>query len=271
MSYISDFKSSTIALFGQGTSTSSGTGSVVPEMASMTGARFDLEDGREVRLISNAATALTSGVLVQGASITLLHQNLTVAVPAATPATAGLFQISCTIGATKINVNEYAGGFLVVNAGTGIGQTLKIASNVGASASGVGVIITTEDPIQVTLDATSKISLFRNPYDNCVINTVAASAVPVGVTLYPVSASTATTYTSAGALTTTGVFQYAFVVSKGVTSLLADATLIGIGGGVSPSTTTAGAVTLSAAWMTNIGRAMQTTVSAESRAVFVDL
>lgn len=272
MSYISDFKSSTIPLFGQGTSTSAGTGVVVPEMITMTGQKFDLEDGREVRLISNGAVALTSGVLVQGQAINTLHQNMAVAVPAATPATAGTFTISVTLGASKINVNEYAGGFAVINAGTGIGQTLKVQSNQKGASAAAGVIITLEDPIQVTLDATSKLSLYHNPYDNCVINTIAASSVPVGVTLYPVAASTANTYDgTTGALTTVGVFQYAFVVSKGITSALADATVIGIGGGVSPSTTTAGAVTLSAGWMTNIGRAFQTTVSAESRAVFVDL
>lgn len=272
MSQISDFKSSAFALFTQATSTSAGSGVVDPSPSTAIGQTFALNDGREVRLISNAATALASGVLVQGQALVTNHTNMTVAVPAATPATAGTFRVSVTLGATKLNVNEYQGGYAVVNAGTGIGQTLRISSHPNGASAAAGIIFTLEDPIQVTLDATSKLSVYHNPYLNCVINTIAASSVPVGVSLYPVSASTANVYDgTSGALTTVGVFQYAFVTTKGVTSVLSDATLIGIGGGVSPSTTTAGAITLSLPAMTNIGRAMQTTVSAESRAVFIDL
>jgi len=159
-----------------------------------------------------------------------------------------------------------------VNAGTGIGQTLRIASHSNAIASAAGVIITFEDAIQVTLDATSKVSLVPNPYGNVVINPTTATSTPVGVTLYPVAAAVApTTDGTTGKQTAAGTQQYAFVVTKGVASVLSDATVAGVGLGVMPSTSTAGCVTVAAATGANIGRAMILGVSAESRPVFLSL
>lgn len=272
MSYISDFKGAAISLFQQGTSVSTGTGVVEPSLVSAVGQAFSLEDGREVRLVSNAAVALVSGVLVQGQALVANHQNLAVAVPAATPATAGTYAVSVTLGATLLKTNFYQDGYAIVNAGTGIGQTLKIASHSNSAASGAGVIITLEDPIQVTLDATSKVSLIPNPYANVVINPTTATSTPVGVTLYPVAAAVApTTDGTSGKQTAAGTQQYAFVVTKGITSVLSDASVAAVGLGVSPSTTTAGCVTVQAATLANIGRTLILGVSAESRGVFIDL
>jgi hypothetical protein len=210
-------------------------------------------------------------MLVQSSPIVALHQNLAVAVPATTPATAGTFAVSVTVGATKVNTNQYAGGFMVVNAGTGIGQTLQIASNPGIAASGAGLIITLADPIQVTLDATSKVSLHANLYQDVVINATTPTGVAVGVTFYPVAAAVALTSTSAGVISTTGTQQYAFVVSKGLVSCLSDATVAAAGLGIAPSSSTAGCVTVMAATLRAIGTTLTLGVSAESRAVYIDL
>lgn len=272
MSYITDPKSSGFNLFKQATSVSTGTGDVMPETVSYVGQAFNLNDGREVRIVSNAAVALVSGVVVSGQALTANHQNLTVAVPAATPATAGTFAVSVTLGATLLKTNFYQGGYLIVNAGTGIGQTLRIASHANAAASASGVIITLEDAIQVTLDATSKVSLIPNQYTNVVINPTTFTGTPVGVTLYPVAASVApTTNGITGLQTAAGTAQYAFVQTKGVVSVLSDATIAGVGLGIMPSTTTAGTVTVQTATGANIGRTLIAGVSAESRAVFIDL
>lgn len=256
-------------IFSQATSLSTGTGYVDPSFNTYVGQKFDTSDGRELTLISNGATALVSGVLVQGSPIVANHQNLAVAVTTV-PATAGTYQISVTIGATKITAGQYQGGFAVVNAGTGIGQTLRISSNPGAAASAAGVIITLEDPIQVTLDATSKVSLHANPYQDCVISPTTSTGRVVGVTLYPVAAATAVTSTSAGVVSNPGIQQYALIVNKGITSCLSDATIAGAGLGIAPSTSTAGAVTVQAATLANIGSTFLAGVSAESRAVYID-
>lgn len=271
MSYISDFKSSAISLFQQATSLATGTGVLDPSLVTDIGQTFALEDGREVRIVSNGTVALTSGVLVQSSPIVANHQNLAVSVTTY-PATAGTYQVSVTLGATVLKTNQYADGFLVVNAGTGIGQTLKIASHSNAAASASGVVITLEDPIQVTLDATSKVCLLANPYKDVVINPTTATGVPVGVTLYPVAASVApTTDVTTGKQTAAGTQQYAFVVTKGVTSVLGDANTAAAGLGIIPSTTTAGSVAVQTATGANIGRVYNASVSAESRAVFIDL
>jgi hypothetical protein len=271
MSYITDPKSSGFSLFKQATSVSTGTGDVMPESVSYVGQAFSTNDGREVRIVSNAAVALVSGVLVQGQALVANHQNLAVAVPAAYPATAGLTQISVTLGATLLKTNFYQGGYAVVNAGTGIGQTLRIAGHSNAAASAAGVIINLEDPIMVTLDATSKLSLIPNQYTNVVINPTTFTGTPVGVTLYPVAAAVApTTDGTSGKQTAAGTQQYAFVQSKGVVSALSDVNIAGVGQGISPSTTTAGCVCIKTASGASIGRALIAGVSAEARAVFID-
>lgn len=260
-----------LAPFAQATSTSTGTGYLDPGFSTYSGQKFDTADGRELTIIQNGAVALVSGVLIQSSPIVANHQNLAVAVTTY-PATAGLFQVSVTLGATLLKTNQYQGGFLVVNAGTGIGQTLRIASNLNAAASAAGVVINLTDPIQVTLDATSKVSLIANPYMNVVINPTTATATPVGVTLYPVAASVApTTDATSGLQTAAGTQQYALVVTKGLTSCLSDASIAAVGLGIIPSTTTAGCITVATATGANIGRAFQTGVSAESRAVYIDL
>lgn len=258
-----------LAIFAQATSTTAGTGYVDPSFTTYVGQKFDTSDGRELTLISNGATALTSGVLAQGSPIVANHQNLAVAVTTV-PATAGTFQVSVTLGATKLTNNQYQGGFAIVNAGTGIGQTLRISTNPGAASSAAGVVITLEDAIQVTLDATSKVSLHANPYQDCVINPTTSTNRAVGVTLGPIAAATAIVSSTAGVITNPGVQQYGLVVSKGIVSCLSDASVAAAGLGISPSTTTAGAITVQAATLANIGSAILLGVSAESRAVYLD-
>lgn len=259
-----------LGVFSQATSTSAGTGYLDPSFVTYVGQKFDTSDGRELTLVSNGAVALVSGVLVQGSPIVANHQNLAVAVPTATPATAGTFQISVTLGATKLTQNQYQGGFAIVNAGTGIGQALRISTNPGAASSGAGVIITLEDPIQVTLDATSKVSLMANPYQGCVISPTTSTGRVVGVTLYPVAAATAVTSDANGVITSAGIQQYALIVNKGITSCLSDVTVAGAGLGIMPSTTTAGSITVQAATGANIGSTFLLGVTAESRAVYID-
>ncbi len=132
------------------------------------------------------------------------------------------------------------------------------------------IIITLEDAIVVTLDATSKVSLHANPYQDCVISPTTSTGRVVGVTFYPVAAATAVTSSSAGVVSSVGVQQYALVVSKGLVSCLSDATVAAAGLGIAPSTSTAGAVTVQAATLANIGSTYTLGVSAESRAVYID-
>lgn len=258
-------------LFKQATSATTGTGDVDPSMSTYVGQRFDLEDGREVTLVSVAATAIASAFTVQSPAIVAGHQTLAMTVPTATPATAGSFQVLVTNGATVINQNFYAGGYLIVKDGTGVGQTLTIQSHPGAAASGT-CLITLEDAIVTTLDATSVVNLIQNPYQNVIIAPTTATGNVVGATFYPLAASVAPTWNAtSGASATAGTQQYGLVVNKGISSVTSDASVAGVGLGIMRSTTTAGTITVQTATGANIGNALQTTISAKAGAVYLNI
>lgn len=233
MSIISDFKSSPIALFG----VNGFVNSTDTSLATLVGNRFSSGDYREFVLVQNGAVALPSGVLVQGpASIGANHTGLTCAT-----ASIGATQITVTLGGTAVTANQYAGGFAVVSAGTGKGQTLRIASHPAQSSTSGTVVLTLEDPLSVaTAVADSKVSLTLNPYGSAnganvathgvIISPSAGSSGPtIGVTVGPIGASSTTVPT------------YGFIQTKGAVACLNDGnTAIGLD--VMPSSAVSGAV-----------------------------
>jgi len=255
-----------IALFNTSTDASN---------ASYVGQRFDLSDGREVVLVQNGTSAIAAGLLVQGPAIIANHQNL--ALTAFTPYSANgnvPAQAVLTLGATAVTANEYAGGFAVVNAGSGIGQTLKIASHPSA-VGGASVLVTFEDSPEVALTVTSKVSLILTPYgsdkgatkdaNGVVVNPTVATGSLIGVTLSSIGASTASQAT------------YGLVQTKGAVSCLnAGGTAVGLD--VMASAVTAGAVatyavntTSGATTGTRVGVSTQAGVTAEARLITVQL
>lgn len=294
MSYVSDFKSAPFDIFNQtgvpsnfnGTTTLPsngyrGTGLSASDFAdtALVGSKWATEDGRILTLVSNAAVALVTGVLVQNPAEVTAFEKM--AIPAVVANTAGLppvagnqgsNQIIITNGGTVLNANQFQGGYAVVAAGLGIGQTLKIASHPGSAVS-VAFTITLEDPIQVTLDVTSKISLIANPFQNVIISPSSETGVPLGATLYPVAASVAPTFDgTTGVQTATGTPQYFFICSHGPTAVLVDGTVTNVGYPLGRSATTAGAVGV--ATLTTVGQiglSMQTLTSAQAGLVYLFL
>lgn len=289
MSVISDYKSAPFDVFTQPATSSNYTGTYTPPTPgytptvvtyggastydngydSLCGVRFNTNDGRQVVMVRNggteiAAASIGSGLLVQAPAEVTAFNNLAMTVPAAQPATAGTYAILVTNGATVLNVNEYANGYALVSAGTGIGQTLQIASQQAAAASGT-FILTLQDPIQVTLDATSTITLVRNPYIGVVVSATGLTGTVVGATFYVIGAGTASVYNNtSGALTTQGQPVYAFVGCHGVWGVRADATgTPAVGLPASASTTTAGDVTVFTAAKQYIGNMAGTSTSAK--------
>lgn len=232
MSYISDFKSSPIALFG----VNGGVTSTDISLATLVGTKFVSADGREFVLVQNGGSALVSGVLVQApASIGANHTGLTCATAAI-----GATQITVTLGGTAVTANQYAGGYAVVSAGTGKGQTLRIASHPAQSSTSGTVVLTLEDPLSVaTAVADSKVSLTLNPYGSyngaaysthgVIVSPTTATGATIGATIYPIPATTST------------VVYYGFIQTKGLVAVLNDSgTAIGLD--VMPSSSVAGAV-----------------------------
>lgn len=229
--YISDFKSAFMSLFG----VTGGQTSNDLSLSTEVGQPFLTADGKTVVLVQNGATALVSGVMVQSpASIGANHTGLTVATAAI-----GATALTLTSGGTLMTANQYAGGTLVLSAGTGAGQTFKIVSHPAATASGT-VIMQLEEPLSVaTLVSDTKGSLTLPTYGSrngtnfatsgVVVCPVTATGQVVGATIYPIPASTSTTC------------SYGWIVTKGSVGVLNDAnTAIGLD--LMPSSNTAGAL-----------------------------
>ncbi len=211
MSYISDFKGAPFSLFGvNGVVTSTDT-----SIATMVGTRFSSADGRQFVLVQNGAPAIGSGLLVQGpATIGANHIGLAVAAASATGSTS----VTVTLGGTLVTANQYQGGFATVSAGQGIGQNLRIASHLAATAT-ANLVLTLEDPLSLNLTtATSKVTLTLNQYGSqygtnvatsgVIVSPTAASGQLVGVTVGPLAASSSTVPT------------YGFIQSKGAVEQL---------------------------------------------------
>lgn len=231
MSYISDFQTPPLSLFG----VNGGNTTTDASLATLVGAKFRSDDDREFALIQNGGTALVSGVLVQSpASIGSTHTGLALSTVAI-----GSTSITATLGGTLATANQYAGGFLVISAGTGAGQTLKIKSHPAGTSSGT-VLFQLEDPLSVaTLTSDSKGSLTLPQYGSAngtnvgtsgvVVNPTTATGRVVGATIYPIGASSSTVPT------------YGFIQTCGPVGVLNDsATAIGLD--VMPSSAVAGAV-----------------------------
>lgn len=297
MSVISDYKSSPFDVFTQPAPTSNYTGTATPpgpgytptvvtyggnnsydtSYDSLCGVRFNTNDGRQVVIVRNGGTevsvaAIGSGLLVQAPAEVTAFNHLAMTVPTATPATAGTYQILVTNGATVLNINEYANGYLIVDTGTGIGQTLQIASHQPAAASAT-FLVTLQDPIQVTLDVTSFVTLVRNPYIGVVVSATGLTGTAVGASFYAISAGTASTYNgTSGALTAQGQPVYAMLGCHGVWGIRADATATpAVGLPASASTTTAGDVTVFTAAKQYIGNMAGTATSARTAPVDLKL
>lgn len=297
MSVISDYKSAPFDIFVQPAASSTFNGTATPpgpgytptvvtyggastydtSYDSLCGVRFNTNDGRQVIMVRNGGTEITaasigSGLLVQSPAEITTWNSLAVTVPTTAPGTAGTFAIQITNAGTKLNINEYANGYAIVNAGTGIGQTLQIASHPGVAAS-ASFTLTLQDPIQVTLDATSTVTLVRNPYIGVVVSATGLTGTAVGATFYAVSAGTASVYdATSGALTTQGQPVYAFVGCHGIWGIRADATgTPAVGLPASASTTTAGDVTVFTAAKQYIGNMAGTATSAKTAPVDLKL
>jgi hypothetical protein len=225
-------------------------------LETIVGARFDSSDGREFVIVQNAGTALVAGNLIQGPAKIANHQGLVVTAFQAYSANGNTpAKVTATLGGTLTTANQYAGGYLIVASATGIGQTLKIASNTAQSSTTGACVVTLEDSPLVALDTTSTINLIPNPYgslngtdyrtEGVIICPTTLTGQVIGVTLYAIPASTAT------------VAQYGYIQTRGLVGCLNDAnTAIGLD--LMPSANTAGAVqTYVVATKTRIGTSTQ--------------
>ena len=212
------------------------------------GALARTPDGRAFRYVKAGGTALVAGKLQQGPDITAYHQNVAVAAAAAIGAT----QVTVTLGATAATAGQYANGYLIVNDETGEGQTYQIKSNPAADASASLVVtLYDEDALVTALTTSSEVCLIPNLYNGVIVNPTTPTNAPVGVAVYPITAS-----------------YYGWVQVYGVVSCLNDSnTTVGLA--IAPSQSVAGSVKTGATTLDSIGTALQAGVDTEYRTVFL--
>lgn len=182
------------------------------------GAYVETRDGRGFRYCKAGATALVPGKLQQAAAEdTSNMQDLTVAA-----ASAGATSMT-TSSTVTLTANQLAGGLLVVtSASTGAGQVLRIKGNTAASSAVTTIYL--EDPVVTATTGTVKVDVKPNPYSGVIVNPATASSAPVGVAVYPITAS-----------------YYGWIQVKGACPVLADGANA-VGASVVASNGVAGAV-----------------------------
>lgn len=138
----------------------------------------DSPDGLEGYRYGKAGGAVTAGQLVAAADNVANHLNL--AVPS--NVAIGASEITVTLGATAAAQDDYQGGLLVVNAGTGIGQQFRILGNVKAALS-TACKIKIDGQLAVALASSdSKVTLYPNKFNGVTAsNAVAKRRVGVAV------------------------------------------------------------------------------------------
>lgn len=218
------------------------------------GSRWDLSDGREVKLVLAGAANLAAGKLMAASAPIANHQNLvTTAFSAYTNNGLSPATVTVTLGGTAATANQYANGFAVVTSGTGLGQTLKIASHPAQATTTGALVLTLEDGPNTALDVTSTVSLIANPGKGVIINANAALSQPVGVTLYAITAA-----------------NYGYIVSKGVVSCLQDGTTT-TGSAISASNAVDGAIENGVIAQGFVGNAIVAGTTTQYQPVFINL
>lgn len=227
------------------------TGSDAPVL----GSRAETLDGRIYRAMEVGATALVKGNLLQGPANVAAHINRVIGDAAVAGDRLFTFDSGATLGA----VNDYAGGYAVINDAAGEGIAYHISGHAAWASNDTSVRINIDDPLETALTAdTSEVSL-HSIWRNVIQNPTSATNVAVGVA------------------------DVAYAINDtfwgqvwGVASVLQEATaaVSVIGGGLVPSDTAAGAVEITAQAVTalqEIGRALVVSVDEEHNGVWLTI
>ncbi len=161
-------------------------------------------------------------------------------------------------GGTAVTAGEFTGGYALVNqtSGTDNGPIAFLISGNSVAAADATFTVYLEDPLNVASNlvaGTDTVTLLGNPYNNCEAS--ATLGVPVGVLTVQAPNTSSASYC-------------AWVKTRGVAAVTADATGVTLGKGVSQSVTTAGDVTAASTDYNSIGLAVD---SGTSAVVLVDL
>lgn len=161
--------------------------------------------------------------------------------------------VEITLGTTATTADQFTEGTLVISVTPGIGQNFTVAGHDVTAASGTCTFNLNEG-ILTALTTSSKVTVTKNPYDGVIVSPTARTGITVGVAITAIAAS-----------------GFGWIGVEGQFGVLSDATVAAVGEGLSPSTTTAGAVTKAVTLLERIGTAGILGVSAEVQPCFLNL
>lgn len=144
-------------------------------------------DGRFFRYVKAGASALVVGNALQSRVEDTDHDDVAVR---ATAAGATSLLITTGSGSGALDLNEYAGGYAVVDTTPGLGYNYKIAGHAAIAASTNGALdLDDNETVQVALTTSSKLTLCKSPYDGVIQHPVTtATGITVGGAVYPIAA-----------------------------------------------------------------------------------
>ena len=180
------------------------------------GQRGQTPDGRVYRYAKNSSAALTtSGNLLDGIALVAAHD---MDVPCTGSTAAGSSTLSLEVPTTDLTLNQYAGGYLIINDGPGIGEVYRILSHPVHDASDDATVIITLDEVTATATTTSTlVGLVYSPYKDVKVveGDGTMTTGPLGLNPMPVTAS-----------------YYFWMQTSGITSVLAGAAVGIVGDGL---------------------------------------
>lgn len=215
------------------------------------GQSYDNGKGQVFRYSKAGAVDLDRGKLCVAPTIVANHNNISFT----TAPAVGAMEVTVTLGATAATADQYKGGQLVVQDGTGEGRSYNIAGH-PAALSGGALTIQLSEAID-TLGATgeSNVDLISNPWRGAVISVVDQADQAIGVPVVDIAAG-----------------QFGFIQTAGPCSVLMDEAITA-GKAITIGTGVAGAVEmLDAAGEPQIGLMMGAAgVDTEYQVVYLTL
>jgi hypothetical protein len=170
-----------------------------------------LDDGRVFRYSSITAAAITAGALVSKAFAPV---DATIAAADAAINLVGAKKITLTVAGATADL--YKDGWLIIKAGTGIGEMYKIRGNTATDDPAAGrAYFELYDALRSThVAANTTVAVHQSPYSNLLLNPAVANA-------------TATTQETAMGMTTMAcgngsAASYLWLQTKGIASLVLD-------------------------------------------------
>lgn len=140
---------------------------------------FTRADGNKFRYCQNGAGTLTPGLVVSpdisntDSTTPVIHKGAAVANitrPSGEtfdPNAIGSHYVQCSITAVH---NQFAGGYLVVSTGTGLGFTYRVRGNTATDSPKAGeAYIELYEPIQVAVDSNSGFTVVGNKYIDLIV------------------------------------------------------------------------------------------------------